>query len=112
MNRMVGKILSGYGQEIQVEQEGAVAICHGFFQPVHETSLQHLELDMAEFGRIPGGKYQIMVPPDVMLDVGTRIGVGNGWYVVRATERIYGGKTALYMWGLLVKEGRDDGDIS
>lgn len=112
MRGMVEKIMVGQGQEIGLEQEGVVANCHGFFQPVHGTSLQQLKLDVGDLGRVPGGTYEIMVASHVEFEVGTRACVHGIWYVVRAMEVIYGGDEPVYRWGLLVKEGAVDGDIS
>lgn len=112
MKQMIGKIMGNYGLELKLETEGVVAVCHGFFQPAHENSLQRLELSVEELGRNPSGKYEIMVPPEMDMDVGIRVYAQGWWYVVRGTEIIYGGNVPLYRWGLLVREGLEDGDIS
>ncbi|MFI3312430.1 MAG: hypothetical protein R3Y62_00945 [Eubacteriales bacterium] len=112
MRNMVEKILTGYGMELSLEQEGVVASCHGFFQPIYDTSLQNRNLNLEELGRYGGGKYQIMVPPYVKFDVGGRVLAQGQWYVVRAMELVCGGSESVYRWGLLVKEGAGDGDIS
>ena len=106
MERMVGKILRCYGQEIRIPRLGVSV--WGFLQSVRGKG-QHLVLkDVGPLGVTEEGQYVYIGPVEPELAEDEQIQLQGENYVVRRTELVAGPGGPAYRWAMCVKRGGDD----
>ena len=108
MREMIERILAAYGSEMTITCADGEKAVRAFLQPVTEKSREAMRRSIQMLGELPAGRYVYIGPAEPKLKENAAIVFrGERYSVCRAETLVVAGE-ALYVWGLLRKEGGDD----
>ena len=108
MRKIVEKILSQYGTDMTLSQNGESKTVRGFFRAVNAKSWQSMESEATLLGEISRGQYTYIGPVSGGAREGDTLTLGERAYLFRRVEPYYYGNEAVYQWGLCVEKGVND----
>lgn len=105
MKKTIQQILTAYGSEMKLIRTNGTVVIRAFLQPVTTESWENMRKTVQWLGEIPRGRYVYIGPtePEATEDDYVELR-GTRYRVCKAETLIVAGE-ALYVWGLLQKEG-------
>lgn len=108
MREMIERILAAYGSEMTITCADGEKAVRAFLQPVTEKSRETMRRSIQTLGEIPAGRYVYIGPAEPALREDAAVIFRGGRYSACRAETLILAGEALYVWGLLRKEGGDD----
>jgi hypothetical protein len=109
MHTSVKKMLEQFGSRIRRSRQGENVYIRGFLQHSASVSQQNLKQEYSPLGRVPGGRYVLIVPADADLARGDMLEDGRLRVKLCRLETVYFQDKPLYQWGLC--EGAGGADV-
>lgn len=108
MRERIDKILAQYGSEMLLARADGERTVRAFLQPVTEKSRETMRKTIGMLGEIPVGRFLYVGPAEPALPEDAEVRFRGESYRACRTETLVVADEALYVWGLLKKEGGDE----
>ena len=108
MKELFSALLRDYAQPVTILKEDGAIPTRAFVQPVRSAS-RH-EKKGHPLGRVLPGQAIYIGPADVAIDDAALSLNGVRWRMRRSEAILVGGE-ALYLWGVLTREGEEEADV-
>ncbi len=108
MRKLVERILKKYGTDILLRRVTGDVILRGFLQHTGSLAWQNMRSIYSPLGRVPGGQYRLILPPQPEIAEGEMLRLGERWYTVRRCEKVWYRNEWIYSWCLCDERGEPD----
>lgn len=108
VRRMMETIISSYGQQLTLIQNGMHSTFRAFFQPARSKTWQNMHLEMSPLGITPRGQYVYIGPVTPEVNRGDILLVLGKRYRIQRSEVFQDQHGPIYRWGLCMEEGDED----
>lgn len=108
MRELIERILAAYGSGMTIVCADGEKAVRAFLQPVTEKSRETMRKTIGMLGEIPVGRFLYVGPAEPALPEDAEVRFRGERYRACRTETLVVADEALYVWGLLKKEGGDE----
>lgn len=108
MQKALQKIFNCWGCEMIRKNDVGEEAFRGFFQHTGSKDQRQMFPEYSPLGKISGGQYTLIAPPEVQLAAGDTIQRKGKEYILCRVEEVMYQNERLYIWGLCTGKGGAD----
>ena len=108
MRRTMQRVFARYGTDATVHDGENDTQVKVFFQSVNSKSWQNMETVFHPLGRLQGGQYVCILPPDAAVEAGFTLTIAGKNYAVCRVENMPVDSRPVYRWAICTGKGGEE----